>query len=111
MEQFELVVQDGQFLQTEAVQSALSEYHEKKLTIEEMKDDMKVLDDAVMAAMKKAGIKKATIQDADGHTHTFTIKDAFVRFTADTKKMKEDNIFDDYMKQSNVKESLQHSES
>lgn len=108
---FDLTVKDGQFIQTPAVQAALTEYRAKRLTIEEMKDDMKDLNDAVMEAMKANGIKKAQIVDSEGVTHTFTIKDASVRFTADTKKMKEDNIFDEYMKQTSVKESLLHSES
>ena len=108
---FDITIKDGQFVQTEQAQLALTEYRAKKLTIEEMKDDMKELDDAVMQAMKDAGIKKATITDSEGHIHTFTIKDASVRYTADTKKMKEDNIFEEYMKQTNVKESLLHSES
>lgn len=108
---FDITIKDGQFVQTEQAQLALTEYRAKKLTIEEMKDDMKELDDAVMQAMKAAGIKKAQITDSEGHVHTFTIKDAYVKFTADTKKMKEDNIFDEYKQRSNVKESLLHSES
>lgn len=108
---FDITIRDGQFVQTEQAQLALTEYRAKKLTIDEMKDDMKELDDAVMQAMKAAGIKTAQITDSEGHVHTFTIKKAYVKFTADTKKMKEDNIFDEYKQRSNVNESLQHSES
>jgi hypothetical protein len=108
---FELIVKDGTFVATEAVQTALTEYRAKKLTIEEMKDDMHDLDEAVMKAMKEHGLKSCQIEDGEGHIHSFTIKAATTRVSADVKKMKEDNIFDDYMKQSNVKESLQHSES
>lgn len=108
---FDITIRDGQFVQTEQAQLALTEYRAKKLTIEEMKDDMKELDDAVMQAMKAAGIKKATITDSEGHVHTFAIKDAFVRYNADTELMKKDNIFNEYRKQVNVGESLLHSES
>lgn len=108
---FELQVKDGQFVATEAVQSALTDYREKRLTIEEMKDDMAELNNAVMKAMKDNNIKSCQITDSEGHVHTFTVKAASVRFTADTKKMKDDGIFEEYSKQSEVKESLLHSES
>lgn len=108
---FELQVKDGQFVATEAVKIALSDYRDGKLTIEEIKDDMAMLDNAVMKAMKDNNIKSCQIEDADGHIHTFTVKAASVRVTADTKKMKDDGIFDEYSKQTNVKESLLHSES
>jgi hypothetical protein len=108
---FELIVKDGTFVATEAVQTALTEYRAKKLTIEEMKDDMHDLDEAVMQAMKDNNIKSCQIEDGEGHIHTFTIKAATTRVSADVKKMKEDNIFDEYCKTSTVKESLLHSES
>lgn len=107
----DLIIKDGSIVATEAVQIALTEYHAKKLTIEEMKDDMHDLDEAVMKAMKEHGIKSCQITDGEGHIHLFTIKAASERVTADVKKMKEDNIFDEYCKRSRVKESLLHSES
>ena len=108
---FDLTVKDGQFVATEAVKTALTEYRAKKLTIEEMKDDMHELDEAVMKAMKANGLKTAQVEDTEGHIHTFTVKAGSVRVTADTAKMKADGIFEEYSKASNVKESLLHSES
>ena len=107
----ELIIKDGKFVATEAVKTALTEYRAKKLTIEEMKDDMHELDEAVMKAMKANGLKTAQVEDTEGHIHTFTVKAGSVRVTADTGKMKADGIFEEYSKASNVKESLLHSES
>ena len=105
---FELVIKDGNPVVTEEVKLALTEYRAKELTIEEMKDDMKELNDIVMEYLLDAGRKTISIEDSEGVTHTFTYKAPTQRVSADVSKMKADGIFEEYSKTSQVKESMLH---
>jgi len=102
---FEIEVKNGALVLNDKVKAAAQKYKDAEITIQEMKNDNEEFKEAVLNAMKENGITSAEIPVDDG-VMSVTVKAAFERVSADTKKMKEEGIFDLYSKTSKVKESL-----
>lgn len=79
----------------------LKEFHDFQLQVAEMKQLEGEIKESLLKAMEENGIKKF-----ENEYVTITYVPSSTRMTADTKKMKEDNIFDEYSKSSVVKSSV-----
>lgn len=96
----ELVTQGGALTPNKEAQAVIKQLSDFQVLEAEMKMKKEALIQAFIPAMKKSGIRSINLGGC-----TLTIKDAYVRKAVDTAKMKTDGIYDQYLKETPVKES------
>lgn len=79
----------------------LKEFHDFQIQVAEMKQLEGEIKESLLKVMEEHGIKKF-----ENEFVSITYVPSSTRLTADTKKMKEDNIFEEYCKSSVVKPSV-----
>lgn len=94
-----LSVDNGTLSVNEEFVKTMSAYYQTKKTFEEKEKEFKK---ALMKAMKENGIKSFKNEFV-----TITLKDAYYRDTVDVEKMMRDGVYDDYLKTTEVAESVQ----
>lgn len=94
-----LSVDNGTLSVNEEFVKTMSAYYQTKKTFEEKEKEFKK---ALMKAMKENGIKSFKNEFV-----TITLKDAYYRDTVDVEKMMKDGVYDDYLKTTEVAESIQ----
>lgn len=92
---------NGELELSEVAQQKLLKFRDMQIQMAEMKQLEGEIKESLIKAMEKNGIKKF-----ESDYVTFTYVPESTRKTADTAKMKEDNIFDEYCKESVVKPSV-----
>ena len=97
----DITTKDNEIVLGEKAQKAVQELRNLQLQIAEAKQIEGEMKEALLKAMEEHGIKKFS-----NDVVTFTYVPESKRVVADTKKMKDDNIFDDYCKSSTVKASV-----
>lgn len=97
----DITTKDNEIVLGEKAQKAVEELKNLQLQIAEAKQIEWEMKESLLKAMEEHGIKKFS-----NDVVTFTYVPESKRVVADTKKMKEDNIFDDYCKSSTVKASV-----
>mgnify|MGYP007077596042 FL=1 len=97
----DITAKDNEIVLGEKAQKAIEELKNLQLQIAEANQIEGEIKESLLKAMEEHGIKKFS-----NNTVTFTYVPKSKRVVADTKKMKEDNIFDDYCKSSTVKASV-----
>lgn len=94
----DITVQNNEIEVGEKTLRKMKELKEFQLTILEMKNQEQEIKESLLQAMERSGIKKF---ENDFMTITYVPESS--RTTADTKKMKEDGIFEEYSKTSSQK--------
>lgn len=94
-------VVDNQIVLDAVANQKLKEFHDFQIQVAEMKQLEGEVKESLLKVMEENGIKKF-----ENEYVTITYVPSSTRMTADTKKMKEDNIFDEYSKSSVVKPSV-----
>lgn len=92
-------VRNGILSINEEFVQTMSAYYQTKKAFEEKEKELK---NALKKAMKENGIKSFKNDFV-----TITLKDAYVRDSVDVERMMKDGVYDDYVKEVEVAESIQ----
>ena len=92
-------VKNGTLTINEEFVRTMSAYYQTKKAFEEKEKELK---NALKKAMKENGIKSFKNDFV-----TITLKDAYVRDSVDVERMMKDGVYDDYVKEVEVAESIQ----
>lgn len=94
-----LEVNNGALSINEEFVKTMSAYYQTKKSFEEKEKEFKK---ALMKAMKENGIKTFKNDFV-----TITLKDPYYRDTVDVERMMKDGVYDEYLKTTEVSESIQ----
>lgn len=98
---FDITVRDGEVIIGQEAVAMLAEARELDLIQKRIAVQMDALKEALKQAMEENGIKSYENDDVK-----IVYKDSFVRSSVDTKRLKEDGLYDLYAKSSVVKPSV-----
>lgn len=97
----DITTRNDEIVLGEKAERAIKQLQDLQFQIAQAKQLEGEVKEALLKAMEEHGIKQF-----ENEYVKFTYVPASTRMTADTKKMKEDNIFEEYSKESQVKASV-----
>ena len=101
MMDFNITVTDGNIIIDEAAAQIIRQARDLELAMKAAEIKQKAVRQAIMQAMEQSGVKRFENDDVE-----ITYIDATTRNTVDTKALKEQGLYESFLKQTPVKASV-----